>query len=121
AFVLMIVGVAVPFGMIAYHNRPGYPVILVIPNGYRGPVKLVVDRREGVDIPATEGAYRFIVPPGGTLPIKDAGPFHQWHTLTAVFANGGRIPHQYESNRHPEAATLYSLGSSTSTHSGTSI
>ena len=82
ALVLLLVAVTVPFGLIAYHNRSGYPIVLVIPDDYRGPVLLIIDRERGVDVPLRDGVYEYRIPEGGKLLIRDDQPFCQWHPIT---------------------------------------
>jgi hypothetical protein len=114
---ITIVAVPLPFGMIAYYDQPGYPVALVLPDGYRGPVRLIVDRERGIDVPLEDGRYTYRIPDSGTLLIKDDGPFHRWHTMTASYANGNRIP-GYEGNPPNDAISLHSLGSGVMTRGG---
>ncbi len=120
AFVLMVVAVGVPFGMIAYHNRSGDPIVLVIHNGYRGPAKLIIDRKGGVDIPLKDGKHTYVIPASGILVIKDDSPFRHWHSMTASYANGQIIPIDYERRLPSDSVTLHSLGSGVRTQNGKS-
>jgi hypothetical protein len=118
AFVIMLIAVALPFEMIAYHDRSGSPIVLVIPNGYRGPVKLIIDREQGKDVPLSDGRYTYQIPEGGTLVIKDDSPFRRWHSMSATYANGKTIPIDDEDSLPPDAVTLHSLGSGVTTQNG---
>jgi hypothetical protein len=64
AVLLMFVAVGVPFGLITYHNRSGNPIVLVIPAGYRGPIRLVIDRAGGAEIPLQNGRYTYYTESG---------------------------------------------------------
>src|SRR5437660_1703542 len=65
AVILMLIAV-LPFGMIAYHNSSGYPIVLVVPEGYPGPVRLIIDKQRGVDVPLVDGEYKYRIPETGT-------------------------------------------------------
>lgn len=118
ATILMLVAVVLPFGLIAYHNRSGYPIVLVVPDGYRGPVRLIIDRRQGVEVPLVDGKYTYRIPETGTLVIKDDSPFRQWHSMTAVYSSGKPIPIDHEDNLPADAVSLHSLGSGVRTQGG---
>lgn len=118
AAIIMLIAIVVPFGMIAYHGRSGYPIVMVVPEGYRGPVRLVIDRRHGVDVPLEYGKYTYHIPQSGTLLIKDDSPFRQWHSMTASYTNGKPIPLDYEDGLPPDAVSLHSLGSGVRTRGG---
>lgn len=117
SFVLLVVAVVVPFGMIAYHNRSGYPITLVIPDNYRGRVRLVIDKERGVDVPLRVGVYEYRIPESGTLHIRDDEPFRQWHTFRAEYAGGQRIPMD-DDNLRNDMIVLHSLGSGSRTKNG---
>jgi hypothetical protein len=119
AAVLMLIAILLPLGMIAYNSRSGYPIVMVIPEGYRGPVKLVIDRKEGVDVPLEDGKYTFHLPRSGTLRIKDDSPFRQWHSMTAFYTNGEPIPTDDEDHLPPDVVSLHSLGSGVKIQGGT--
>ncbi len=110
AGILMLVAVILPFGMIAYHNRSGYPIVLVVPDGYRGPVTLIIDAQLGVDVPLVDGKYTYRVPETGRLVIKDDGPFRQWHSMTAMYSSGKSILIDHENSLPADAVSLHSNG-----------
>ncbi len=118
AVILMLLAVLFPFGRIAYHNRLGYPIVLVVPEGYRGPVRLIIDRQQGVDVRVADGKYTYHIPEIGTLVIRDDSPFRQWHSMTAMYTNGKHIPIDYEGKLPPDAVSLHSLGSGVSNQGG---
>jgi hypothetical protein len=118
AAVLMLVAVVLPFGMIAYYNRSGYPIVLVVPERYRGPVRLIIDRHQGVEVPLVHGKYTYRIPETGTLVIKDDSPFRQWHSMKPMYSSGKPIPIDFEDNLRPDAVSFHSLGSGVSTQGG---
>jgi hypothetical protein len=111
AIIIMLGGVFIPFGMIAYYNRSAYPIVVIVPEGYRGPIKLIVDKNRGIDVPLKEGRFIYHIPPSGTLLIKDDGPFHQWHSMTAKYTNGMAIPMRDENTLAPGEVAYFGLGS----------
>jgi hypothetical protein len=111
AVILMLVGVCLPGGLMIYHNRSGYPTVIVLPEGYRGPVKLITDRQRGVDVPLLDGKYTYHIPQTGTLVIKDDSPFYQWHPETAMYTSGKRIPIAYEEKLAPGTVAFHHIGS----------
>ena len=111
AVILMLIGTVFPFGMIVYYNRSGYPIVLVVPEQYRGPVRLIIDRDQGVEVPLLDGKYTYQIPETGTLVIKDDSPFRQWHSLTAMYSGGKLIPADHEENLPGEIVSIHSLGS----------
>lgn len=119
AVALLLVAVAVPIGLIAYYNRTGYPILLVIPDNYRGSVRLVIDRDRGVDVPLRDGVYEYRIPASGKLLIREDQPFREWHTEKAVYVSGKQIPIDVEDDLPADKIVLHSLGSGVRTKNGT--
>lgn len=119
AVVLLVVAVAVPFGLIAYHNRTGFPIVVIVPDNYRGPVLLVIDRDGGVDVPLRDGVYEYRIPASGKLLIRNDQPFRVWHNEKAVYASGKPLPMKIENNLPADMIVLHSLGSGSHTKYGT--
>ena len=80
-----------PCSLIAHHNRSGPPVHFILPDGYRGAFRIVVDP-VGLDVKPTNGTYVFRIPVGGILRVKSARPFRRWHEETAAYNDGTTIP-----------------------------
>jgi hypothetical protein len=106
----MAIAVILPFGMIAYHDSQGHPIMLVLPKGHRGSIKLIVDRRGGVDVPLENGMYVYHIPTGGVMTIQDDSPFRQWHSMM-VFSNGQPITDGDLKVTGADEVAIYSLGS----------
>ena len=68
------------------------PIRIVVPVSYRGLIRLIVDSDNGSNPSFEKGHYVYRVQDGGVLLIKNAGPFHRWHTLQAEFADRRPIP-----------------------------
>lgn len=94
-----ILGAIVPFGIIAYYDRSGPPIVMVMPEGYRALVKLIVDSQQGIDVPLEGGKYTYYIPESGTLLIKDGSPFRWWHSEGAKFSDGTSLPMSHEGAR----------------------
>ncbi len=118
AAMLMLTSIVLPFGIIALDRDSGHAVVLIIPNGYRGPVRLIIDRDHGNDIPLKDGKYTYHVPKDGTLLIKDASPFRQWHAESAIYASGTPIPNEYDGSLPPDAVLRHSISSGVTWRSG---
>jgi len=111
----VVTGVFLPVGIMSCLEQSGDPIVLIIPEGYRGEVRLLIDKQQGVDVPLTSGRHIYQVPESGVLQIKDASPFLHWHTLGARYTNGKAILIDYDAE---VVASLHSLGSGVRTHGG---
>lgn len=69
----------------------GPPVDMVIPKGYTGPVRIILDP-EGKDIQLVNGRYQVVIPADGTLRVRSFGPFQQWHQSSARYDDGSPLP-----------------------------
>lgn len=108
--ILAAVAWVAPFGIIAYYNQPGHPIALVIPDGYRGRVKLVVDPHQGIEVPLTDGRYTYNISDNGELVIKNAGPFRRWHEMTCTYRSGQPIPIAIADGASSDAVQVHFLG-----------
>ncbi|HTU92238.1 MAG TPA: hypothetical protein VMF69_19300 [Gemmataceae bacterium] len=93
AAILMLIAVLVPFGTIAYYNRTGYPIVIVVPSGFRGPIWIVEDSQAEEIIPKVDGEYRVKVPQSGVLRVKSTDMFAVWHSETSRYSDGKILPH----------------------------
>jgi hypothetical protein len=80
-----------PLMCVNLSNGPGASVEWIIPNGFRGSVRIVEDPG-GVTIPLVNGRYRVLIPADGYLVVKNKSFFYQGYEETAHFANGMSIP-----------------------------
>src|SRR5690348_11806538 len=85
-------------------------VHFLIPNGYRGVFKVVVDQPDGTIIPKKDGRFIVEIPKNGLLKIKGENPFHS-PRYTAAFMDGKTIPYGKEFlGNPPKGIALWDLG-----------
>lgn len=68
------------------------PVHYILPDGYVGMFKIILDEKNGVDVKLERGTYTLEVPPDGVLRIKSFTPFDAWQEVTASYKSGNEIP-----------------------------
>lgn len=90
--------------------RSGDPVVFVIPNGFRGPVR-IVENQAAPEVPHINHEYRLTIPKSGFVIVKDIGFLTELHNERAVFENGKEIPSLTDRQHGDELAFI--LGSST--------
>ncbi len=78
-------------GLIEYADRLGYPVNIIVPDGYTGKMWIVVDKTQGQAPKLVNGVWIFEIPPSGTLLINDDAAFTIGHEEDYYFANGQQI------------------------------
>jgi hypothetical protein len=74
----------------------GTPVHFVVPAEFRGPIFLVLDESDGIEVTPTGGKYVYRIPVTGLVRIKSFKPFEPWHKETASYDDGTPIPHELE-------------------------
>src|SRR4051812_17496848 len=85
-----------PFGLLglvlllalAGCNRSGKPIMIVLPDGYRGEFRIVKDSEHGRELVQHNDWWVFDIPEDGTLYVKDDWPFYRWHGFTVRYRNG---------------------------------
>ena len=77
-----------PFALTEYFNRPGKPIKIVLPEGFRGEFSIVKDRQQGQDLKWQDGAWLFEIPASGVLVVNDDYPFYRWHRESVVYSDG---------------------------------
>jgi hypothetical protein len=55
-------------------------------------ILIYTNQPDGVSLEPKDGCYEITIPSNGILKVRGPGPFYQWHTLSASFANGGPLP-----------------------------
>lgn len=63
----------------------------VLPDGYVGMFKIILDEKEGKDIRLGDSRYTYEIPEDGILKVKNFEPLRQMHGETAAYKNGTRI------------------------------
>lgn len=66
-------------------------VHFVLPDGYVGIFKIVLDETEGVDANPKDGRYAYEIPKSGILKVRSFAPFRPWHEESAAYRNGTKI------------------------------
>ena len=76
------------------HN--GTPVHFILPEGFDGPIRLILDEAEGAEVTPTDGKYVYNIPASGVLRVTSFKPFQPLHVQTASYDDGMTIPQDYE-------------------------
>jgi hypothetical protein len=79
------------FGVAGCSDRGGDSVHLIVPAGFEGVIRIVVDGTDSGGYKHTAGRHAYTIPAGGVLHVKSGKPFEQWHKLSAADANGKTI------------------------------
>ncbi len=91
---------------LVWSDRPGRTVDMVVPNGFTGPIWIVLDP-SGQDIPLVNGRYEVVIPPNGLLRVQSFGPFERWHEDTYRYEDGAPLPNPVvESAANSETVAL---------------
>ena len=73
----------------------GPHIHFVLPDGYVGAFRLVLDEIGGADVEEEGGAYTYRIPKSGELKVKSFQPFMRWHQITASYEGGLEIPSEH--------------------------
>ena len=63
----------------------------VLPDGYVGMFKIILDESNGIDVQRANWRYAYEIPPDGILRVKSFAPFHNWHETKASYKNGSKV------------------------------
>lgn len=90
-YVVLLFGIS---AFLAYFlgDRSSDPIRFVMPVGYEGHFRLVLDKERGVSIRRSDGVYVIRIPESGILSVSDFKPFRAWHAESARYADGQPIP-----------------------------
>lgn len=67
------------------------PVHFIVPNGFRGEIRLVLDPQNGERIGLANGRFTFRIPDNGILHVASFGPLQEPHMQTASYADGSPL------------------------------
>jgi len=67
------------------------PVHYVLPDGYFGIFKIILDPKNGVDVPLKDRQYTYEIPEDGILRIKSFAALRPMHEESAAYRSGGEI------------------------------
>ena len=87
------------FGLIAYSNKSGASIRLVIPNDFVGKVEIRVDEASGTPPTKEEGVWVYRLDNDGMLVTSDDRPFYKWHQMRTEFRDG-RVIVDYAGDEH---------------------
>lgn len=79
----------------------GTPVHIVVPNGFKGEVRLILDGVHGAEVKPSQGRYEYRIPASGTLRVTSFGPFEGWHVQTAAYEDGTVLESDVETVEGP--------------------
>ena len=74
----------------------GSPVHFVVPIGFKGPIRLVLDESNGIEVTTTNGKLFYRIPSTGTLSVTSFKPFEPLSVRTTAYEDGTPIPQEYE-------------------------
>ena len=94
--IALCVGLVLMLFLYGFAMREGAPVHFVVPNGFKGPIRLPLDPIAGKDIAPTNGQFVYVIPANGILAVKSFEPFQRWHKQSASYVDGTAIPNEYE-------------------------
>jgi hypothetical protein len=67
------------------------PVHYILPDGYWGMFKIVLDEKNGIEVPLKDGRYTYEIPEDGILRLKSFAPLRQMHEESAAYRSGKEI------------------------------
>jgi hypothetical protein len=83
--------IAAWFLLTACRQERGPTVRIIVPDGFKGPIKIAETRR-GTDINVEKGEYVYRIPTNGVLTVRNAAGFAQPHYEEAYWASGTSLP-----------------------------
>jgi hypothetical protein len=86
-----------------------HEVRFVVPNGFRGALKIVLDEHEGIALTRKKNIVTIDFPVSGVVHVRDLSLLRDWHTERAFFKDGTEIPTERPSTS-PTSFSLRSLG-----------
>ena len=75
-----------------------YRIHYILPNGYHGIVKVVIDDSNGVSPKRSKGRYVYVVPEDGILTSAKNYPFLRSYSMTAQYSDGSEIPNGFDAS-----------------------
>ena len=93
-------------------NRPGEPVVkhmFILPDGYKGVFKVIVDTKSGLVVTPVKRVVKITVPPSGIVALKSNQTLRKWHTYTAIYKSGARLPYGVGVLPNPETVAIFDL------------
>jgi hypothetical protein len=63
----------------------------ILPDGYVGMFKIILDETHGIEVTAKDGRYTYVIPQEGILRVKSFAPFRDMREYTAAYQDGTKI------------------------------
>jgi hypothetical protein len=80
---------------------PTWTIHVILPTGYRGEVRFILDPESGIDVPWRWGTYTYRIPDNGGMRVRDFSPFQQWHNESWTYPDGTAIPEAWHVDNLP--------------------
>lgn len=87
-------------------TEPKYSIHFILPDGYVGVFRLVLDKEAGVEMKLENGRYALEIPKNGVLKIKSFRPFAELHEIDAAYKSGKKIPYDVSGSLMPKSIAL---------------
>lgn len=87
-----VVGLGIVLAVFPSCNRAQPHIHFVVPNGFRGAFIIYTNSPRGGGLMRQGSNYTCVIPDNGVLHLREEGPFFQWHTRSASYADGKNIP-----------------------------
>lgn len=88
----------------------GPAVHFVLPDGFRGEVRVEEDRPDGVELRTDRDHFLILVPESATVRVKNSDLFSPWHKERAFFRSGEELPVISIYREQPEVVAMRNLG-----------
>ncbi len=106
-FYVLATGVAI---LTAWSDRTREPIVMVLPNGYKGIICLKTKQSGEEEIKISNGQYRIEMPESGFRAVSN--DFQGWHSYNAEYQDGTTIQYGDEYNTPVNLIAQYSFSSS---------
>ena len=80
----------------------GTPVHFVVPNDFKGEVRLILDGAHGTEVKPSQGRYEYRIPASGNLRVTSFKPFEPMHVQTAAYEDGTVLEAEIETKKGPQ-------------------
>ncbi len=93
----------------AWSDRTKEPIVMILPNGYKGIISLKTNQPGKEEIKSIHGQYRIEMPENGFRAVSN--DFKGWHSYNAVYQDGTTIIHGDEYTTPVNLIAQYSFNS----------
>lgn len=89
--VALLAAIMLGIALLSFYENRSVNIHYIIPNDYRGPLKIVGDGDDAGGYSLDKGRHVYRFPRSGVLHVKTTWPMNAWHRVTAQYENGARI------------------------------